>query len=106
MRIAAMDVVDVSPPYDVAEVTAMRAQSYTHVIAATGSRLVFVAGQLSEDAQGDLVGSGDLAAQAQQAFANREALAAAGATTPVHADLIRDTCGLRRPSPGQAPAGP
>lgn len=56
-------------------------QSYTHVIAATGSRLVFVAGQLSEDAQGDLVGSGDLAAQAQQAFANvGKALAAAGAT--------------------------
>lgn len=56
-------------------------QSYTHVIAATGSRLVFVAGQLSEDAQGDLVGSGDLAAQAQQAFANvGKALVAAGAT--------------------------
>ena len=56
-------------------------QSYTHVIAATGSRLVFVAGQLSEDAQGDLVGSGDLAAQAQQAFANvGKALTAAGAT--------------------------
>jgi enamine deaminase RidA (YjgF/YER057c/UK114 family) len=45
-------------------------ESYTHVIAATGSRLVFVAGQAADDAQGNLVGPGDLAAQAHQAFAN------------------------------------
>jgi enamine deaminase RidA (YjgF/YER057c/UK114 family) len=44
--------------------------SYTHVIAATGSRLVFVAGQVADDAQGNLVGPDDLAAQARQAFAN------------------------------------
>lgn len=56
-------------------------QSYTHVIAATGSRLVFVAGQAADDVQGNLVGPGDLAAQAHQAFANvGRALAAAGAT--------------------------
>jgi enamine deaminase RidA (YjgF/YER057c/UK114 family) len=55
-------------------------ESYTHVVAATGSRLVFVAGQVAEDAQGDLVARGDLAAQARQAFANvGRALAAAGA---------------------------
>ena len=55
--------------------------SYTQVIAATGSRLVFVAGQVADDAQGNLVGPGDLPAQARQAFANVErALAAAGAT--------------------------
>lgn len=54
--------------------------SYTQVIAATGSRLVFVAGQVADDAQGNLVGAGDLAAQARQAFANVvRALAAAGA---------------------------
>jgi enamine deaminase RidA (YjgF/YER057c/UK114 family) len=53
---------------------------YTHVIAATGSRLVFVAGQVAEDAHGDLVGPGDLAVQARQAFANvGRSLAAAGA---------------------------
>jgi enamine deaminase RidA (YjgF/YER057c/UK114 family) len=45
-------------------------QSYTHVVAATGSRLVFVAGQAADDEQGNLVGAGDLAAQARQAFAN------------------------------------
>ena len=55
-------------------------ESYTHVIAATGNRLVFVAGQVADDAQGNLVGPGDLAAQARQAFANvGRALAAAGA---------------------------
>jgi enamine deaminase RidA (YjgF/YER057c/UK114 family) len=54
--------------------------SYTQVVAATGSRLVFVAGQVADDAQGNLVGPGDLAAQAHQAFANvGRSLAAAGA---------------------------
>ena len=54
--------------------------SYTHVVAATGSRLVFVAGQVADDAHGNLVGTGDLAAQAHQAFANvGRCLAAAGA---------------------------
>lgn len=54
--------------------------SYTQVVAATGSRLVFVAGQVADDAQGNLVASGDLAAQARQAFANvGRSLAAAGA---------------------------
>ncbi len=54
--------------------------SYTQVVVATGSRLVFVAGQVAEDAQGNLVAAGDLAAQARQAFANvGRALAAASA---------------------------
>jgi enamine deaminase RidA (YjgF/YER057c/UK114 family) len=55
-------------------------ESYTQVVAATGSRLVFVAGQVAEDAQGNLVGRGDLPAQARVAFANvGRAVAAAGA---------------------------
>jgi enamine deaminase RidA (YjgF/YER057c/UK114 family) len=54
--------------------------SYTHVISATGSRLVFVAGQVADDTWGNLVGPGDMAAQARQAFANvGRCLAAAGA---------------------------
>ena len=57
-----------------------RPQTYTRVIVARGSRLVFVAGQVAEDAQGNLVGPGDLAAQARRAFANvGRALAAGGA---------------------------
>jgi len=55
-------------------------ENYTQVIAATGTRLVFVAGQVAEDVQGKLVGAGDFVAQARQAFANLgRALAAAGA---------------------------
>jgi enamine deaminase RidA (YjgF/YER057c/UK114 family) len=55
-------------------------QTYTHVVAATGSRLVFVAGQVADDAQGSLVGPGNLTVQARQAFANvGRALAAGGA---------------------------
>jgi enamine deaminase RidA (YjgF/YER057c/UK114 family) len=55
-------------------------ESYTQVVAATGSRLVFVAGQVAEDVRGELVGAGDVAAQARQAYANvGHALAAAGA---------------------------
>lgn len=54
--------------------------SYTQVISATGSRLVFIAGQLADDPDGNLVAPGDLAAQARLAFANvGRALAAAGA---------------------------
>jgi enamine deaminase RidA (YjgF/YER057c/UK114 family) len=55
-------------------------ESYTQVVAATGSRLVFVAGQVADDARGNLVAPGDMAAQARQAFANLgRCLAAAGA---------------------------
>ncbi|HXV35231.1 MAG TPA: RidA family protein [Gaiellaceae bacterium] len=55
-------------------------ESYTQVVAASGSRLVFVAGQVADDAEGNLVGRDDPAAQARQAFANvGRALAAAGA---------------------------
>jgi len=54
--------------------------TYSHVIAATGSRLVFVAGQVSDDSDGNPVFPDDVAAQARQAFTNLgRALAAAGA---------------------------
>ncbi len=54
--------------------------TYTHVVVASGSKMVFVAGQEPEDEHGNLVGAGDLASQARQVFANLgRALAAAGA---------------------------
>ena len=54
--------------------------TYTQVVIATGSRLVFVAGQEPEDREGNLVGPGDFVLQARQVFANLgRALAAAGA---------------------------
>ena len=53
--------------------------TYTHVVVATGTTMVFIAGQEPEDAHGNLVGPGDLAAQARQVYANLgRALAAAG----------------------------
>ncbi|GAA1565894.1 RidA family protein [Kribbella hippodromi] len=55
-------------------------QTYSHVAIATGTKLVFIAGQEPEDLQGNLVGPGDLAVQARLTFANLgRALAAAGA---------------------------
>ena len=55
-------------------------KTYTQVVVATGSKLVFVSGQEPEDIHGNLVGQGDLAAQARQVFGNLgRALAAAGA---------------------------
>lgn len=55
-------------------------QTYSQVVVATGSKLVFISGQEPEDLDGKLVGRGDLAAQARQVFANLgRALAAAGA---------------------------
>ena len=56
--------------------------TYSHVVVATGSRLVFVAGQEPEDQQGNLVGSGDLAAQARQVFDNLGRALAAAAARP------------------------
>jgi len=54
---------------------------YTHVVAAKPGKVVFVAGQVAMDAQGQLVGKSDLRAQAKQVFENlKTALAASGAT--------------------------
>lgn len=74
--------------------------TYSQVVVATGSKLVFISGQEPEDLQGNLVGRGDLATQARQVFANLgRALAAAGAR-PTQVTRItiyvvnydRDTC--------------
>ncbi len=44
---------------------------YSHAVVATG-KLAFVAGQVALDAEGQLVGAGDLAAQTAQALRNLE----------------------------------
>ncbi|MFD0473638.1 RidA family protein [Nonomuraea thailandensis] len=52
---------------------------YRQMSIATGSKLVFLAGQVARDAEGGRVGEGDLAAQVEQAYLNiGTALAAAG----------------------------
>lgn len=71
-------------------------QTYSHVVVATGTRLVFVAGQVAEDAHGDVVGPGDLAVQARQAFGNvGRALAAAAARPDQVAKISIFVVGLR-----------
>ncbi len=53
---------------------------YNQAIAATG-RLLFVSGQIPLDAQGEMVGAGDIAAQTRQVMDNLQAvLQAAGAS--------------------------
>lgn len=53
---------------------------YRQVAVATGSRTVYVAGQVARTADGTPVGAGDLAAQTEQAMVNvHTALVAAGA---------------------------
>jgi 2-iminobutanoate/2-iminopropanoate deaminase len=54
---------------------------YSPALLVEGKRLLFMSGQIPEDAQGNLVGAGDFRAQAIQVFTNIEAnLKAAGAT--------------------------
>jgi enamine deaminase RidA (YjgF/YER057c/UK114 family) len=62
---------------------------YRQVAVASGSRTVYVAGQVSWDAEGVTVGEGDLAAQVERCYVNlATALSAAGAT---FADLAKLT---------------
>lgn len=54
---------------------------YRQVAVATGTRLVFVSGQVARDADGNPVGEGDFAAQVEQALRNvTTAITAAGGT--------------------------
>jgi enamine deaminase RidA (YjgF/YER057c/UK114 family) len=46
----------------------------SHVTEASGSRTVYVSGQVALDRSGNMVGPGDLRAQTQQVFANLKAV--------------------------------
>lgn len=71
--------------------------TYSQVVVATGTRLVFVAGQEPEDEHGNLVGAGNLAVQARQVFGNvGRALAAAGARPEQVTKLTIYVVGFRR----------
>ena len=53
---------------------------YTHVVEVTAGRPVYIAGQVALDPDGELVGPGDIGAQARQVFDNLQAaLQAVGA---------------------------
>ena len=62
--------------------------AYSHVVTVSGSgKLVFTAGQLARDIDGNCVGVGDMRAQMEQTFANlTRCLEAAGATW---ADVVK-----------------
>jgi enamine deaminase RidA (YjgF/YER057c/UK114 family) len=60
---------------------------YSHVAKVSKGTLVYIAGQVSSDASGKLVGEGDFEAQAERVFANvKLAVEAAGATM---ADIVK-----------------
>ncbi len=62
---------------------------YCQLSIATGSRTVYLSGQVARDADGDPVGKGDLAAQVEQAYRNvLTGLNAAGAS---YADVAKLT---------------
>jgi enamine deaminase RidA (YjgF/YER057c/UK114 family) len=52
---------------------------WTHVVASTAGKTIYISGQVSVNARGEVVGKGDLRAQTVQTFENIKcALAAAG----------------------------
>ncbi|MEU4511197.1 RidA family protein [Nonomuraea wenchangensis] len=70
-----MTVITINPP------ELLSPRGYAHVSVASGTKLIHVAGQAAHDPEGDLIGQGDLAAQAERALHNVvTALAAAEAT--------------------------
>jgi enamine deaminase RidA (YjgF/YER057c/UK114 family) len=57
---------------------------YSQVITVTGVRTIYVSGQVALNARGELVGAGDLRAQALQVFTNLQAALAAVDATFAH----------------------
>lgn len=61
--------------------TLHKPNGYSHVAEVSRGKLVFIAGQVALDRQGNLVGKDDYAAQTRQVFENlKEAVEAAGGT--------------------------
>ena len=59
--------------------------AFTNVVVVEGPvRMVYVGGQDSVDASGNIVGKGDVAAQTEQVLANLRAALAAGGARPEH----------------------
>ena len=60
---------------------------YSHVVSVEPQRLIFIAGQLARDKNGNIVGAGDMRAQLRQTLENlKTALEGAGVTLK---DLVR-----------------
>jgi enamine deaminase RidA (YjgF/YER057c/UK114 family) len=70
---------------------------YSNIAGARGGTLYFIAGQVAVDAQGKLVGKGDIQAQAERVFENlRLALQAVGATFE---DVLKFTIFIKNLTP-------
>src|SRR5204863_4799549 len=63
--------------------------AFSQVVAASGRRTIYTAGQISIDERGALVGAGDLAAQTAQAMRNVGLALAAGRAS--YADIVKIT---------------
>jgi enamine deaminase RidA (YjgF/YER057c/UK114 family) len=64
--------------------------SYSHAISVEGAReLVFISGQVARDANGSIVGAGDLRLQAAKAYENLAIALVAAGSSP--ADLVKIT---------------
>ncbi len=60
--------------------TLYKPPTYSHVVETKGGRMIFIAGQVSNDTAGKVVGKGNFRAQTRQVFQNlKAALAAVGA---------------------------
>lgn len=67
----------------------LRPGTYTPAVVASGGRTVYIAGQVAQNERGEVVGKGDLEAQAEQVYRNLGlALEGAGATFN---DLVKIT---------------
>jgi enamine deaminase RidA (YjgF/YER057c/UK114 family) len=70
---------------------------YSNVASARGGTIVFISGQVAVDAQGKLIGKGDIEAQAVQVFENLKlALEAAGGTFQ---DVLKFTIFIKNLTP-------
>ena len=80
--------------------------AYSHVVVASGARTIYIAGQVSTDEEGRVVGEGDLAAQTTQVMQNLGlALKAAGASYANIVKIVTFVVGYKpelRPIIGQA----
>jgi enamine deaminase RidA (YjgF/YER057c/UK114 family) len=71
----AQDIHHINPP------TLAKSPAYTQAVTAKPGTIVWISGQVSQNAKGEVVGKGDLEAQLNQVWANiKLALAASGAT--------------------------
>ena len=77
------------------------ANGYSHVVISQPGNLIFISGQIATDANGKLVGPGDLRAQSVQVFENlKKALASAGATFN---DVVKITWYIKAYKPESLP---